>query len=444
MTALLCGTALVGCDRADPEAAFGSASATPNVVLLVADTLRADRMSLYGAARRTTPVLERLAATATVFERSWSQAACTLPSVNSLLTSQPAASFLGEPARDRRSLEGRGALATRLREAGFATAAVSASWVVRATESLHNDWGGGYDAGFDVFDETCAGKAAACVSARGVEWIDERPEPTKPFFLYLHYLDPHDPYRPPRDHVRRFATREVDTADVRRGDPNRFARDPSLATPDDVAHLVDLYDEEIRYLDGQIGRLFEALGHRGLLPRTIVVLASDHGESFAEHGTWKHCGSVYEEQTRTPLAFWVPGLTRGERAGRPAENLDIVPTVLDLLDLPDAADPSLAGESLRAALGGGATANEPDLAFTSQGGWQAVSDGRLKRIEHVGRGESWLFDLRRDPTESRAIDAPQEDDALDAAMRERFEGSGDRARAWDDVAKHLRALGYLE
>ena len=423
----------------------------PHVVLLVADTLRADRMSLYGAPRATTPILDGLAAQGTVFERAWSQAACTFPSVNALLTGTAATSFLGEPAHATRSLQGRGALAERLGRAGYATAAVSASWVVRATPSIHNDWGGGYDAGFDHFDESCAGEAAACVNGRALEWIDARDTASRPFFLYLHYLDPHDPYRPPPDHARRFAEPDFPDPRVRAGDPNGLADAPPGASKEAARrHLLDLYDEELAYLDGRIGRLFDALDQRGLLAGTIVVLASDHGEAFDEHGHWKHCSSVHEEQIRTPLVFWGPGVPRGRRSTATAENVDVLPTLLDLLGLaatPPARGEAVVGESLRPAMAAEATGTS--LAHSSQGPWQSVTDGRHKWIEHVGRQAGDLYDLADDPQERDPLPLTSEATArirgaLAAAISERGEDAGVRDRAWTAIERELRALGYLE
>lgn len=436
---------------APPRPDGGVGPDRPHVVLLVADTLRADRMSLYGATRPTTPTLDGLAADGTVFERAWSQAACTFPSVNALLTGAATTSFLGEPARAKRSLEGRGALAERLGRAGHATAAVSASWVVRATPSIHNDWGGGYDAGFDHFDESCAGEAAACVNGRALDWIDARDDASRPFFLYLHYLDPHDPYRPPPDHARRFAADDFPDARIRAGDPNGLAEAASgRATDAAKRHLLDLYDEELAYLDEQIGRLFDALDRRDLLAGTIVVLASDHGEAFDEHDDWKHCSSVYEEQTRTPLVFWGPGVPRGLRSTTAAENVDILPTLLDLLELgrpaPERSEP-LVGESLRAAMrpGGSVAA----LAHSSQGPWQSVTDGRHKWIERVGRGAGDLYDLAEDPGERAPLPLTSKATArirtaLAGAISERGEDAAARDRAWTAVERELRALGYLE
>jgi arylsulfatase len=434
---------------ADWARAFAGKRPARNAIVLLADTLRADHLSLYGYPRPTTPRLEVLARHGVVFEAAWSQAACTFPSVNSLLTSRLPAEFLGEPAAARRTLAGRGALAERLAETGFATAAVSASWVVRATPSHHNDWGGGYGAGFETFDETCAGQSAACVNDAAVRWLDDPARGDRRFLLYLHYLDPHDPYRPPAEHPRRWTHGFDGTPETARGDPNplseiRYRGNGLEAVPEaEVEYLRDLYDEEIRYLDRQLALLFEALRRRDLLRETVVVLASDHGESFLDHGHLKHCRTVYEDQVRTPLVVWAPGTAAGTRPTAPVQNLDIAPTLLDLLGVA-AGPPALAGRSLRPALESGAAVDA--LAFSAQDDWLAASDGRFKWIENARTGVGRLYDLADDPGESenRARRHPAAAARLVAGLRRAFPDAGADAAPAEDARRRLERLGYLE
>jgi arylsulfatase A-like enzyme len=319
---------------------------------------------------------------------------------------------------------------------------------VRATPSHHNDWGGGYGAGFDVFDEQCAGQPAGCVNEVAVALLDGR-QPDRPFLLYLHYLDPHDPYRPPASHAQELTEPFDGRESTARGDPNPLAeiryRGAGLeAVPeDDVGHLRDLYDEEIRYLDHQLFLLFEALRQRNLLSETAVVLASDHGESFLDHGHLKHCRTVFEDEVRVPLVIWAPGIAEGSRAAHPVQNLDIVPTLLDLLDVA-AADPRMAGRRLRPALETGRAVN--DWASSAQGAWLAVSDGRFKWIENTGTGVGRLYDLERDPDETADVsDAhPDERERLAAALREAVPDAARRARLGEEAQRRLEALGYLD
>ena len=435
-------------DSIDWDAAFAGSRRPRNVALILLDTLRADRMSLYGYARKTTPGLERLAEHGIVFETARSQAACTFPSVNSLLTSQPASDFLRQPARQWAPLDGYQPIAKILQRRGFETFAVSSSWVVRATESMHNNWGGGYDAGFDAFAEACAGLSADCVNRQAIDFVDAA---DGPWFLYLHYLDVHDPYRPPPGthrpaFVRPYAGREEFGA----GDPNPIVeaiyRDqaPHRASARDLEHLNDLYDEEVLYLDGQLMLLFSALHERGLLDNTLIALVSDHGEEFLEHAHMKHCRSVYDTEIRTPLVFWIPGTKGGRRVRHAAQNLDVVPTLLDYIG-ESAAIEGLAGRSLRAAIESDEAVNSH--TFSEQGSFQAVSDGRYKLILDRSDDSFQLFDLDTDREE--VIDLAGTRPGVEARLMEAI-------RSWQRVSDseglkrarqskdNLRALGYLE
>ncbi|HZI63486.1 MAG TPA: sulfatase-like hydrolase/transferase, partial [Thermoanaerobaculia bacterium] len=191
-----------------------------NVVLVLVDTLRADHVGAYGYGRPTTPNFDAFAAQGILFERAWSQAACTFPSVNSLLTSRYPARFLGQPGGAMGIPPEQPALPEILGRAGYATAAVSASPIVRRTPTRFNP-GGGFGRGFERFDESCLWRDASCVTARARAELGQlRP----PFFLYLHYMDPHGPYQPPAGAPRRFAGKCAGPDFICRGDPNPIAR----------------------------------------------------------------------------------------------------------------------------------------------------------------------------------------------------------------------------
>jgi hypothetical protein len=164
----------------------------PNVIIVLVDTLRADHMSTYGYTRPTTPYLDTLAETSFVFERARSQAACTFPSVNTLFTSRYAFDYYQLPEGEMGIPDRFPTIAELLHDQGYATAAVSASPIVRVTPSDHNP-SAGFGAGFDVFDETCLWDTAACVNLRAQKLLADLEEP---FFLYLHYMEPHSYYDP--------------------------------------------------------------------------------------------------------------------------------------------------------------------------------------------------------------------------------------------------------
>jgi arylsulfatase A-like enzyme len=430
----------------DWERAFAGPGPPENLILIVADTLRADAMALFGSERMTSPALDMLARYGTPFEAASSQAPCTFPSVNSLLTSQPVSTFLGEPRRELRSLAGRGAIADRLTNLGFRTWAVSASWIVRASKSVHNDWGGGYDAGFDRFDEGCAGQRADCVNEAAMGLIDDAPDDGRPFFLYLHYFDPHDPYRPPADFPGRFTVDEPGPDYVLRGDPNPLAEtlydgEGIEAIPkDEVQMLRDRYDDEIRFLDSELHRLFEALRQRDLLGGTMIVFTSDHGESFLDHGHLKHCRSVYQDQIGVPLIYWIPGSRSHLLQTDAVALLDIVPTALDYLGVP-VHEPLPAGRSLRPLIDQGQ--NFDRIAISTTADSRSARNDRFKWIEDLGTGVGQLYDLDLDPNETTDVSSshPAIIDQLAEAVRSQNPGEpGDL----EDARRHLEALGYLE
>ncbi len=336
-------SAASGCERRD---AAGTAPPVRNVILILVDRLRADHTSLYGYARDTTPELERRAGDGVVFERARSQSACTFPSVNSLLTSRHPAIFFHQGFRNFSIPPGVPSIAEVLKAKGYTTLAVSSSAIVRATPTKHNEHGG-YDRGFDAFDESCLWEDAACVNRRALALLDKAREP---FFIYLHYLDPHAPYAPPKSHRLRFAKPFVGDPRIAQGQIGMIERTvfrqrrPDLVSQAAIRHLIDLYDEEIAYFDEQLARLLEALEEHGLLDDTLVVLTADHAEEFLEHGSVAHCRTTYDTETRIPLVFWAPGRPGG-RIATPVENLDVVPTILDFLAVEP--PPGMDGKSLR-------------------------------------------------------------------------------------------------
>ncbi|MEO8502799.1 MAG: sulfatase [Acidobacteriota bacterium] len=427
------------------------ASPPRNVVLIVVDTLRADHLGAYGYARPTSPNLDRFMAESVTFDSARSQAACTFPSVNSLLTSRAAVRFLDQPAQDFGIPSSMVSLPEVLSRQGYDTAAISASAIVRATPSRFNPHGG-FGRGFASFDEDCAWKSADCVNAKAFTFLGSS-RAARPFFLYLHYIDPHGPYRAPPTQSRLFAGSAPAAwpAWVAGGDPNPlaamlYAPGGKAAAVDraQLAHLVDLYDDEIHYFDGQFAALLAELSGRGLDRSTIVIFAADHGEHFLEHGELKHCRSVFDVEVRTPLAMRIPDQSP-RRVKRAVENLDIGPTVTALLGI-DAAPLAFEGTSLLAP-----DAEAERGAFSAQGTQRSVVRGRLKLIHDLDTGHSMLFDLASDPGEMHDVARQRPEDFR--ALRQlligwvaRVEGGG--ARKSVDAAKaaeqQLKSLGYLE
>ena len=435
---LLCSALATGCDAKREQ---------PNVVLVLVDTLRADRTSLHGYARATTPRLDERARAAVVFDAARSQASCTFPSVNSLLTSRGPQHFYDQPVNSWAIPAGIPTLAEILARNGWSTFAVSASSVVRATPSDVNHTGG-YGAGFATFDESCERRDATCVNVRALA-LARAARP--PFFAYLHYMDPHHPYSPPPG-GRHFAKADPTMPRrIRAGDPGPilasiYAKHEKRDWSREVAYLSDSYDDEIRTLDGSLELLFGQIARLGGGRDTVVVLASDHGEDFLEHGDLMHCRTLHDTSLHVPLVMWLPGVA-ARRIATPVQNLDVVPTLLDYLGL-DAEHEGLEGRSLRPLIEG---RDDPAPVYAALEAQRAIVDGRDKLVLDLDTGRSRLFDVVADPGERTDLAAQRPDraDALVRRLREyvaRTEGADAHgaAKLSREVQDRLRAVGYLE
>ncbi len=358
---------------ADPPAPEPPPSETPRTAILITvDTLRADALSFAGNSRAATPALDRLAAAGRVFDDTHAHCVTTLPSHASILTGlypyqhgarHNGGFVLGEDVPT---------LASILRDAGFATAAVVGAFPVAERFGLghgfdlyDDDFGGGR-AGDDVFgySERDSGEGVE----RALAWW--RAAARYPRFLWLHLFDPHAPYAPPEPFR------------------SRFAEDPYLG---EVA-AVDAYLSEL--LDGFLA---------GTEEPTLIVFTADHGEALGEHGEATHGLFAYEPTLKVPLVLWGPGVEPGVDS-RPARHVDLLPTVLDALDLEPA--PELPGRALPGRTLLAPAAGHPDVSFFEalsghlDYGWaplRGVLEGGKK---YVDLPVPELYDLGRDPAEA--------------------------------------------
>jgi arylsulfatase A-like enzyme len=428
-----------------------------NVIFILIDTLRADRLSSYGYSRATTPNLDAFAGEGLLFEQARSQAACTFPSVNSILTSRWPARFFGQPQRRIGIPDGFPALPEILGAAGYRSIAISASPIVRKSQSSFN-LHGGFDRGFEIFDESCFHRRADCLNRRANRHLKQTSEP---FFLYLHYQDVHSPYAAPSPYREEFLPPSAgDPAPewVLAGNPqpllsSLLGEGPKVeAKPEDLATLSALYDGELAYLDAQLGELFANLRARGLLDRSIVVIASDHGEEFMEHGRILHCETQFETSIHVPLIVRFPHAERRGRISALVENLDLVPTIVDYLGL-DVEVP-FEGVTLRSLIEQGRPVHP--TTETLQYTLRSTTDGKAKLIFDSGRaagaqGRFALYDLIADPTEQRDLVAsdPETYRRLRGHLEKRLKkAEGDLAAAKtladaQESERRLKALGYL-
>jgi len=447
-----CAVSLASCaDRGDDTHRRSAGTKVTNVILLLVDTLRADHLSCYGWSRPTSPAIDAFAGDSLLFEHARSQAACTFPSANAILTSRYGALFMFQPNHFMGIPAGTPALPEILQNNGYATAAFSASPIVRTTPSRENP-DGGFGRGFEVFDETCLFRDAECLNTRAVGWVKGT---DRPFFLYMHFMETHDPYSPPRSHARRFAGELDGPSYILRGDPNPIAdmvydNGPKVAvTEQDIGHLRDLYDEEIAYFDEQFSRLMEELALLGALDNSLVILASDHGEEFMEHGDHiKHCRVLYDTSTRVPLIIRIPGIP-GRRIDTAVGNVDIMPTVLDYLGITHSEIP-INGRSLRPLIEG--TDRGSRVVFSDQGRWRAADNGDFKLMLEAAEMRPALFDLKADPLERNDIlqSQPQIGRQLWLELErwlvatEGSVGSRKALEAGAETQERLQALGYLQ
>jgi arylsulfatase A-like enzyme len=422
----------------------------PNVVVLLADTLRADHLSGHGYERPTSPNMDAFFHDGVVFRRARAQASCTYPSVNSILASRYPAVFLNQPEKRMGIPAGMPTLAEILRRHGYATIALSASPIVRKTGTKYNNHGG-FDAGFNVFDEQCMWREARCLIEKLLPYLDVAGEP---FFAYLHYMDPHDPYRPPPWYRRRYSAAYEGLDFVAAGNPNPIADAIQWQKlmpeyqPRDLQHLIDLYDDEITYFDGDFAVLMGDLASRGVLERTIVVLVADHGEQFLEHGYMKHCNTLFDTDIHTPLSFRLPGVAAMELF-EPVQNVDAVPTILDYAGI-DPSEYEFDGRSLRRLIEGRQD-GDPSYAFAMQGARRSVADERYKLRYNARRKEFQLHDLARDPQE--LFDVLDENPETFVRLQPILHGwetkvaagasAEELAKIGEEVQERLRALGYL-
>lgn len=430
--------------RVPTSGALAVVDRRPNVIVYVADTLRADGLGCYGHRGGTSPNLDRLAAEGIVFERALSSSSWTRPAVATVMTGLDPFEHGALTIRDGLRDDAR-TLAERLRAQGWETAAFVTNANVAPTF--------GFGRGFDVYrylpedpDRHGVHVPAADAHDAALAWLDGRAS-ARPFLLYLHATDVHMPYTPPDDLGRRFvgATRWATL------DRDRLLRlldqRPDFLDAGDAADARGLYDAEIAQLDAAIGALWARLAARGLDRSTLLVFAGDHGEEFAEHGGFEHGTTLFDEQVRVPLVLRLPGgRGGGGRAPDLARLLDVTPTVLALAGLP--ADPALPGMALVDASG------VPSPPAHEARAWTGVSrpavsglDAPPWKVVLAGAGRVEAYDLATDPAERRNRSA--EVPVLVGYARRRLADVAPRRRPPaapidPDVAERLRRLGYAD
>jgi arylsulfatase A-like enzyme len=399
-----------------------SRAATPSVLLLVLDTVRAQNLSLYGYARQTSPHLDSFAESGVVFERALSTSPWTLPSHASLFTGrlphELSADWLTSLDAEHPTV------AELFADAGYVTGGFVGNLLYATRDT-------GLDRGFVRYDDypistgtiittswlgrmlispvwTALGtpdrvvrKSAADVNSEFFSWLDARP--ARPFLAFLNYFDAHEPYLPSPPFDRAFGA----------GGPQPDISVRRSWSALEIQRSMDAYDGAVAYLDEQIGRLLDGLRARGALDNTLVVITSDHGEQFGEHGLFDHGNSLYRQVLQVPLTLSLPGrVPAGSRVSEPVSLAALPATIVDLTGVPQG-NLHLPGRSLAEYWMGppgdggrmpGLLAevskgiNLPDWLPAAKGPMKSVVVGGMHYIRHSD-GREELYDFDRDVAE---------------------------------------------
>ena len=401
----------------------------PNVLFLSVDTLRADRMGVYGHERNTTPKIDAWARDAVVFDNAQASASWTLPGLATVLTSYFTSTHRCWTFNSRLD-PSFPTLPEMLRDAGYDTMAVTSHVFLARRYGLQQ--------GFVHFDDEFAHPiedptsviTSEMVSDKGLRFLEDKAaaDDDTPWLLWLHYFDPHGVYNRHEGITEEF---------------------------DEGGGEIDLYDGEIRFTDLHIGRVLDRLEELGLAEDTLVVFFSDHGEEFMDHGGLRHGHHLWRELLRIPLIVKAPGI-EARRVDDLVRTVDILPTVLDFVP-PLRAPEGIEGVSLLPFLEGREGRELPALAeirLQESASYDAVLQGRWKLIVDSRDGSVQLFDTEADPLETRDVAAEQPDKVkeLKETLRKLIVRAQDRGKDFDQAEvlglsesqKHqMESLGYL-
>lgn len=424
-----------------------------NIVLISIDTLRADRMSLYGYSRDTTPYLVELAEESIVFDTFIMNGGFTLPSHMSMMTSLLPTVHGIRPGNDRALPEARITLAEQLRDAGYVTGAFVDAGYLRAHYGFYQ--------GFDVYDDN--GGRFAEILPKAYQWLDIHHD--RPFFLFLHTFDVHSqwthlPYDCPADYPKKYADQLDIEFDGRKNGKrgtamlrwvnSQLEEGQNPLSADELAYISALYDGCINYVDEKIAEVVSTLHHYGIYDQTLIVITSDHGEEFLDHGRMLHVQRGYEELVRIPLLIKLPDAAfGGTRISELTAMIDIMPTILDVAGI--SLNHEAQGKSLMPAVTPGEELRRHAPI------WRALRTDRWKFIPE----RALLFDLSTDPGElsnvyaqnpevvaelQRELDEIDGRDQLLRAALAQVEvgGTGKELELTEEQLEELRALGYIE
>jgi arylsulfatase A-like enzyme len=436
-------------------------SQMPHVVLITIDTLRPDALSCYEPARNNTPNIDRLCRDGLVFTNAFSPAPWTLPALASILTgTSPLVHGASRRAKVPRELP---TLAQRLRQLGYRTHAIVANPAVIFSPELlrgFERWTYASETlvrpslGQRVLDRLWPPDGTTdAISNGAVSWLQDNGG--RPFFLWLHYFDPHLPYAPP---ARYFPKMDIPSSVGRRFSNVRAIRSGYFVpSRTERVAIRALYDAEVRYVDEGVGRVLDELERRGLYEEALVVLSSDHGEEFWDHQGFEHGHSLYNELLRVPLVIKLPGTKLRRSISKPVSTVALMSTVLEACG----DRPALHTAPPLQRAWEGATAQAPGDILLSTGALThepriAVLFDPYKYIRGLVSGREELYDLSSDAREQHPLtDAEKLATARTLVARETENADQLRRRfglpkaaAEEEPAgattEQLRALGYVQ
>ncbi len=415
-----------------------------NVILVSIDTLRQDHVGVYGYERDTTPNIDSFANDAVRFEHAIAMAPSTLPSHASIFTSMIPEHHRAFRSTERPLPDDAVTMAEILFQAGYRTGGFTAG------AQMHEKYN--VDQGFDVYDsfeqEMTHASRFSDIVEKGKRFLDQYGD--EQFFLFLHTYEVHTPYTPPREYLQVFdPDYEGDLGDEISLQYLRsvFENPVRLRVSEkDRRHIVAAYDGEIRNMDAAFGDLLAYLRERDLYENTLIVFTSDHGEEFGERGRhgW-HSWTLYDELLTVPLLIKLPGSRYGGQTfGEVARGIDILPTMVDLLDI-DTAQP-FEGRSLMDRV----LNRRTDVVFAVS---QRDYVGALPTSIRTARWKLYdgaLYDLAVDPIERRDVSAeyPHVKAALDANLAvirsHTALADADPIELDEALRRELRDLGYIQ
>jgi arylsulfatase A-like enzyme len=453
------------------QAPAGTGGAPRHVFLITVDTLRRDAVSAYGEGRLT-PAIDRLAADSVVFDNAWSTAPWTLPALGSMMSGL-APAVHGVTGLTSRLSDRVTTLAETLSARGFRTAAIVHNPLLEPARNfgqgfveymdLHEPSYGG-SLGAELLQTLGVGDvppptwpSTADLTERAVDWIESHREDN--FFLWLHYFDPHAPYAPPSEQIEREAP---PGHGLRFDDQTALGKGTLVPSRETREWIRELYDAEVRDVDANIGRLIETLRRIGVYDDALIVLTSDHGEEFWEHGRQGHGQSLHPELLRVPLLMKLPGMSSRRRVATDVSTTSIAPSILELCRIPvrrnDFSAPGLE------ALASGNLSPDPSPIVSgvvwTEGSFVderlSIGFGDFRYISAALPGRDQLFDRSIDPDEQRSV-AGTSSEALATAkgllaeharqsreLRTRLQIDASQLGLDDATLRRLRTLGYVQ